>query len=315
VGLISPLNTNVFPTHNREVQLLSTLANVRYQLARAAFWVNRFKSWPRSNRLFKGVPGGTLLSRPLFGYRFISDVSRQGPSRLLYLEGERWIAERKLIRSVVKPGFHVVDVGANIGYYLLMFGKGVGPQGRVTAIEPSPENLKELLLNVERNALTDRVTVIPKAVGNATELVGLKAGINSGVTSDENAPFQVQIDTIDNLIKDHVDLIKMDIEGYEANALEGATGVLQRDKPILFIEVHPTQLRSQNSSATQVMRRLRDFYDDIACYEPVKNENIFSKTLQRYAGIGTTRRIQNVSSYMCRVDSQPGADPFWVVCR
>ena len=142
---------------------------------------------PRAEKIFRDVKRGTLLERRLFGHRFVCDVSRAGPQKLLYLIGERYVSEANLVRPLLAPGMKVVDVGANVGYYTLMFAQVVGPGGRIIAIEPSPcYNLPELKLNIERNELRN-VEIVSKAVGNFRGEVGLRAGINSGVVFDETA--------------------------------------------------------------------------------------------------------------------------------
>lgn len=174
---------------------------IKWGIGRVTFWVNRFRSLPRANSLFWEAEPGTILSRPLFGYKFFCDVSRDGPQRLLFLEGERHIAEAQLILGLLERGFQVVDDCANIGDYVLLLSKGIGAEGNVVAIEPSPENLPELLSNVERNSLKNNVKIIATAVGASTGVVGLKRGINSGVVSDSNAAYSVRLDTLDNLVK------------------------------------------------------------------------------------------------------------------
>ena len=148
--------------------------------------MNRFSALPRAEQIFRDVKRGTLLERRLFGHRFVCDVSRAGPQKLLYLIGERYVSEANLVRSLLAPGMKVVDVGANVGYYTLMFAQVVGPAGRIIAIEPSPENLPELKLNIERNKLRN-VEIVSKAVGNSQKEVGLRSGINSGVVRDDTA--------------------------------------------------------------------------------------------------------------------------------
>ena len=103
--------------------------------------------------IFRDVERRTLLERRLFGHRFVCDVSRAGPQKLLYLIGERYVSEARLVKSLLTPGMKVADVGANVGYYTLMFAQVLGPAARIIAIEPSPENLLELKFNVRRNKL------------------------------------------------------------------------------------------------------------------------------------------------------------------
>src|SRR2546425_519293 len=105
----------------RNCQGFSDPTVMKWNIAKVAFYVNRFRALPRAERLFRDVEAGTFLERPLFGYRYVCDVSRTGPQKLLYLVGERIISEANLVRSLLTPGMTIVDVGANVGYYALMF--------------------------------------------------------------------------------------------------------------------------------------------------------------------------------------------------
>jgi ubiquinone/menaquinone biosynthesis C-methylase UbiE len=83
------------------------------------------------------------MERRLFGQKYVCDVSRW-PQQAIFLIGERYIPEARLIQQLLKRGMRIVDVGANVGYYMLMFAEKVGTEGHIIAIEPSPENLPEL---------------------------------------------------------------------------------------------------------------------------------------------------------------------------
>src|SRR5712691_9204706 len=94
-----------------------TLSRVRLARLRASLW--RFRTLPYSQALFAEAPCPYVLERSLFGFRLLVDASRSSAQRLLYLEGERFLLERPLLASLARPGSRVVDVGANIGYYML----------------------------------------------------------------------------------------------------------------------------------------------------------------------------------------------------
>src|SRR5262245_2470231 len=68
---------------------------------------------------------------------------------IYYLEYER--GETRFVEQFVRPGWVVIDVGANIGYFTLLFAKKVGPAGRVHAIEPAARITESLLRNVSLN--------------------------------------------------------------------------------------------------------------------------------------------------------------------
>ena len=71
------------------------------------------------------VPTYGLVKRPFAGGDLFLDLARSQTQRLLWLNGERVVGERSLLASLLRPGMFVVDVGANIGYYLLMLERSV----------------------------------------------------------------------------------------------------------------------------------------------------------------------------------------------
>jgi FkbM family methyltransferase len=285
----------------------------KWNFARLGFYINRFSPLPRAERLFRDVAPGTLLRRRLFGHEFVADVSRATPQKLLFLIGERYVIEAELIKRIVSPGMKVVDVGANVGYYVLMFAQIVGKAGQITAIEPWPENLVELELNVQCNKL-ENVKIIRKAIGNEAKEIGLLAGINSGVAPAETATFLIEQDILDNLITERIDFLKIDIEGYEGQALTGARRVLAEYRPILFLEVHPSCLGRHGWSTAKIMDLLSKYYDTIDIYEQEKGLSLYEKSLVYYAGKSQIKRINKTDEYIADCQKGEIRDPFWVVC-
>src|SRR5262245_45015353 len=295
--------------------MVKSSSRLKWKLATIGFHLNRFSALPRAQRLFRDIEPGTLLERGLFGHRFVCDVSRTGPQNLLYLIGERYVSEAGLVRSFLAPGMNVVDVGANIGYYTLMFAQVVGPEGRIIAIEPSPENLPELRLNVERNKLRN-VEIIPKAVGNAQKGVGLRGGINSGVLRDDTAPaYSVEQDLIDNIITEPINFMKLDVEGYEGFALEGAQRVLSKYRPIVFVEIHPVELKQCGWGVSPIVNRLSRIYNNVRMYEEKEMSGLYKKVCFYYAGMSSTQEITDQGVYVSRCETGEIRKPFWVVCR
>jgi FkbM family methyltransferase len=161
----------------------------------------------------------------------------------------------------MQRGETFVDVGANVGYYTLKIAKEYSTKGvTIIAIEAHPGNYKALIKNIKLNDLKC-VTPINKAVsdhrGTATlyDRVDKRNRIRSGFYSLSNAPLNefnvaspgggsinVECDTIDNIVGDQkVDVMKIDIEGTEVPALEGATKTLKMVRKII-IEVHGNNL-------------------------------------------------------------------------
>jgi FkbM family methyltransferase len=275
--------------------------------------VNRFSALPRAERLFRCATAGTFVERRLFGHKFVCDVSRSTRQKLIYLLGERYIAEAIVIRELIKPGMRIVDVGANIGYYMLLFAQLAGPKGSIVAVEPSPENLPELKLNVTYNNLHN-VEIIAKAVGAERKRIGLLSGINSGVTKNDRASFFVEQDLIDNIATTAVDFLKIDIEGYEEYALFGAVRVISQDRPILFVEVHPGHVVQYGSSVHRVVNFLFRYYESMTVIEQSYPRQLIGKAITYYAGRGVNR-IRDLQTYFERCVNGDVPHPFWIICH
>ena len=195
----------------------------------------------------------------------------------------------------------------------------MGPAGRIIAIEPSPENLPELKLNIERNKLRN-VEIVPKAVGNSQKEVGLRSGINSGVVRDDKRSYSVEQDLIDNIITEPIDLLKIDVEGYEEFALEGAQRILSEYKPIVFLEVHPLELKQYGCGVGSIISRLSRIYDNMTMYEQRDMSKFYKRVCFYYAGMSSMQKIKDVEGYVSRCETGEIRKPFWaslseIVCR
>jgi FkbM family methyltransferase len=161
--------------------------------------------------------------------------------------------ETQLISSIIEPGDVVLDIGAHIGYYTLLFAKLVGQNGKVFAFEPEPTNFQLLEKNVSINGYSN-VTLEQKAVSNRNEKKKLylskeSSGMHTIYKSQYANLDSVKIETIslDNYFSNYrgkIDFIKMDIEGSEYTALEGMQTILQRQNNIkLLVAFFPSAIR------------------------------------------------------------------------
>ena len=127
----------------------------------------------------------------------------------------------------------VIDAGANIGDFTAKIARKVS---RVIAIEPSRESLSYLRFNVGN---TQNITIIQKAIGNERGIIGFTGqGVSAAVK--EHANNRVEIDTLDRICEDlkiAPTLLKMDIEGYEGDALSGMEKSMDTVRRMV-IEVH-----------------------------------------------------------------------------
>jgi FkbM family methyltransferase len=148
----------------------------------------------------------------------------------------------------VRAGDHVAEVGASMGLYALAFAGRVGVEGHVTAFEPDPESISALEANVSVNGWQDRVTVIRAAVGQRNGQVRFASarGQESRIEvrpDVRDGVIAVPMVTIDDAFAGRrIDMIKIDVEGFEQQVLEGARTILteERRRPrAILVEVHP----------------------------------------------------------------------------
>jgi len=261
------------------------------RLAQAFCTAVRFSELRVASTVFQTspVPLRHLLKRRVFGSTLVLDVSRE-TQQLVYLSGERVVPERYFVKRLLRHGMHVVDVGANIGYYTSLFQSVIGPEGHVTCIEPSPENLVELHDNIRENGWSN-VTLHECAVGNQTATVGLRWGVNSGVVALSEGYLQATMCPLDSLVPDKCDFLKIDVDGYEWLVLQGARNVIERDKPILFLEYHPELVGRHGGSLTEILPFLRAFYHKLEFFDIPSDQPFRSKLGSRYFGVDSVRQI------------------------
>ncbi len=166
---------------------------------------------------------------------------------MIWLEREeRW--ELQHLGRLLTEGSSFVDVGANLGLWTLRAATLVGRRGRVHALEPNPALFERLNRHVERNGFGDRVRTHP--VGAASRigegfldishghnegrvvLGAREEGITAGLLLE-----RVRLRALDDLLVDQpVDGVKIDVEGFEAQVLAGASRLIVRDHPWIVVE-------------------------------------------------------------------------------
>jgi FkbM family methyltransferase len=286
---------------------------LRFELARRYAWFWRFKNLQFAERLFNATNSPCIVSRPFYGYKLFLDVSRTNAQKLLYLQGERFVAEHYLIANLVKPNGYVIDVGANIGYYLLMLQSLVGPNGSIVCFEPEPDNLSELRLNIKYNNVNN-VELIESAVGMTEGTVSFARGINGEVRDDNSGDILVPMVSLDRAIKRKVDFIKIDVEGYEAHVLIGAENLIKKFRPALFVEIHPRFLTPQYT-AEDIVAFAASYYQNVSFYQAQdqSNQSAFEKIQTRYLGKESIKS-GNADTFIHNCLSGAAGNVFWMVC-
>jgi len=175
--------------------------------------------------------------------------------------------ETALLRSIIEPGDHVIDIGGHIGYYAVMFGVAVGKTGKVLVVEPDPDNATVLRMNVALNDLGSVVTVVEAAAGEKSSSAELfrADSRNRGdhrmySTGTGRSTVDVRVIAIDESVAGwgRVDLIKMDIQGFEPHALKGMIGTLRTHEDVVLVtEFWPNGMRLSGCDPENFLTQLR----------------------------------------------------------
>ena len=168
-------------------------------------------------------------------------------------------------RSRLRRDQVVIDVGAHAGYYTVAAGRAVGPGGVVHAFEPCPLTLDLLARNVAANRLHN-VRIHPCAAGATPGRRVLHVTASSMTNAFVESPYEATSGTVvvderpvDAVVAGSAQLVKVDVEGAELDALAGMRGLLGRsDQAELFVEWSPPNQRAAGRDPHELLDRLRD---------------------------------------------------------
>ncbi len=207
----------------------------------------------------------------------------------------------ELIKKKVKKGDVVLDIGANIGYYTLIFAKLVGKKGKVFAFEPEPTNFSLLKKNVEVNGYKN-VVLVQKAVLNKIGKLNLylnedNMGDHRTYDSHDDRRF-IEIESIrlDDYFKDYngrINFIKMDIQGAEFGALQGMYDLLKKNSVEMTTEFWPGGFKRFGASSEEYLNLLTKLGFKI--YQMGDKETInIHEFLKRYSS-----EIEDFTNLLC----------------
>ncbi len=190
-------------------------------------------------------------------------TSIDGIARLLIYNGEYESVTTSVLKKYLTPSMKCVDVGANIGYYTLLMARN---SEVVWAFEPEEKNYKDLLENIKLNHFQN-IIPINRAVGAIGEVKNLyvsseESGEHSLVSKRHcKSTTKVEVVTLDSMIKQRIDVVKIDTEGYDFNVLLGAKRLLSTH-PLLITEFWPEGINLCGHSC-------KEFWDLLSTYYPV----------------------------------------------
>ncbi len=203
-------------------------------------------------KLNQAAPDGMSLVK-------IAAGGLQGHWMYLNLQTEKdyWLGTyeselQSAIRELAAPGMIAYDIGANIGYITLLFGRIVGEQGAVFAFEALPQNVTRLKANIAANNLKAPIRIESSAVVDRVGPVNFMIGPSGGMGKAEGSAGRNEVEYTRSLTVPGTSLdvfvyqegnpvpeiIKVDIEGGEVLALPGMVTLLTRARPLILLELH-----------------------------------------------------------------------------
>jgi FkbM family methyltransferase len=204
----------------------------------------------------------------------------------------------ELVRTITRPGMVALDIGANVGYYTRLLSTLVGSSGQVLAFEPHPRSFTLLRQNTVQ---LNNVSLIEMAVGQmegwATLYDSLSESGGSSLRYDARqaadlravhrgqalaprivkdlptATYSVKTTSVDSYLSERhiqeVNIVKIDIEGAELDALRGMEEIVKRSKQTaMFIELNPRTLRQFDSGPLELWSKLCDMNFEIMAISP-----------------------------------------------
>ena len=179
----------------------------------------------------------------------------------------------KMFKEGINKGDVVLDLGANVGYYSLLAAQLVGKEGKVYSFEPEPKNFSVLLKNIELNGY-DNIVPVQKAVSDTSgKITFFLHNRDTGAhTIYQPEPgerqftesIEVETVTLDEFLngkENHVNVVKVDVEGAEMAVLTGMKNMIKENQDLkMFIEFHPPGIKRRGDSSSVFARQLLEDY-------------------------------------------------------
>ncbi len=212
-------------------------------------------------------PKGTWRKVERNGLKYRLDISNS-PDHCEYF-GYIADAQERLI-DLVRPDSVVIDIGANIGLLAMDLARKAH-LGTVVAFEPDPDNFSRMQEHIAINGLKN-IIPLPFAIGleetthKLYQVVESNSGMNRIITHGEDLsrfPYkEVRVlplaKGLEGVPLAKVDVIKIDVEGFEQAVLKGCEDILLRDKPVLFVELDDDNLLENGGSARSLIAYVQD---------------------------------------------------------
>lgn len=260
----------------------------------------RFLKWQIGSRLvvgdvaYKWIANTRIMARP----------GETGVTGNIYC-GLHEFPDMSFLLHVLTENDLFVDIGANVGSYTVLSAGVIGAQSY--CFEPVPQTYERLVSNIKLNNLESKVTPFNLALGESKGEILFSSDLNcmNHVITDVDTlnTITVSVSTLDQELKDIPFLIKIDVEGYEMAALEGAKNILgNKNLCAVIMELNGSGTR-YGYDESDILKLMSSYGFKTYSYEPFKRKliNLKGKNLMS----GNTIFIKNVDCILNRINRAP----------
>ena len=236
--------------------------------------------------------------RQLDGFRIYIAPDDPVIGRQLIENGDYEPEVSSVFRTMHRTGMRVLDIGANIGYYSMLSAFGVGPTGRVWAMEPNPHNVAFLLASRDLNRFRN-LQIVQAAASDRWDILEYFSASSNGITRavGEGSP-EAYGETVQAMPAtavfgpgDALDVVKIDVEGAEGLALRGLEPILRKYKPAIFTEFSPVSMPERSRmSGEEYLRYLHALGYRLSVLSrtgPIDCGDDSSRVMEIFAGSGS----------------------------
>jgi len=234
---------------------MSLIHSVVQKLLSAPKFIGRDFLIENLPKIFISKAKGKVVLQTKFGFKIqIDPTFDKNIENVIYQRGVYELGTVSVLQQFLNKGDVFVDVGANIGFLSLLGCSKVGDTGKVYAFEPVPSTFDILKTNKTLNGF-NQLRLNQFALGNDTKTVEIynekeNRGGASILNHINSEGIQINVKRLDELgIKEKINTIKIDVEGFEFEVLKGAEQTIKKNKPNLIIEYSLERENSAQSNA------------------------------------------------------------------
>ncbi|AEA44702.1 FkbM family methyltransferase [Fluviicola taffensis] len=206
---------------------------------------------------------GKHVLKTIHGVKMVIDPSVDtGVELSLFQTGTYEKGTIQLLQKYLNPGNTFLDIGANIGLMSVIASKVVGEKGIVYSVEANPKTVPILQVNSELNAC-ENIVILPIALSDSKGMARLfenwevnRGGASLISQSNEQQGIEVKMERLDDLFQKEtpLQLVKIDVEGFEPQVLRGGMSWFQKQQPIFIIEVSKKREKEVGPSPAEIMK-------------------------------------------------------------